>query len=174
LALYLGSRYPEIAGLVLYAPALYAGNRLANLAPLMKYFVKSRAKQRKSAKSRLVDERWQGYMQDSLPAVSQILRLQRIVRRRLPQVRQPLLVFQGRMDETIDTRGADEIIRRARSTDKQLVWLGASSHCLLLDCEWETAAQQTVAFIEEHSSIERAGNYNKDHPTLSQDYLDDD
>jgi carboxylesterase len=168
LALYLGSCYPEVAGLVLYAPALYAGNRLAILAPLLKYIVKTRAKQRKSAKSRLVDEGWQGYMQDSLPAVSQVLRLQRFVRRRLPLVRQPLLVFQGRLDETIDPHGAEEIIRRAGSTEKQLVWLEASSHCLLLDCEWETAAQATVAFIDHHSSIERVGNYNKDYPELSQ------
>lgn len=148
LALYLGSRHPEVAGLLLYAPALYAGTRLAILAPLLKYFVKSRVKRRKSAKKTLVDERWQGYMLDSLPAVTQVLRLQSIVRRRLPKVRQPLLVFQGRLDETIDARGASEIIQRAGSTDKRLVWMEASSHCVLLDCEWEMVAEQTAAFIE--------------------------
>lgn len=149
LTLYLGSEYPKIAGLFAYAPALRTANRRAYLAPLLKPFVKMVGKNRADEDpDSLVNQRWQGYTVDPVPALAQLLALQRQVRRRLSRIRQPLLVFQGQLDTTLDPRGAKEVVAKANSTDKELVWLERSTHCLILDVEWETAAEKTLAFVQ--------------------------
>jgi carboxylesterase len=154
LALYHGAQRPEAAGIIVYAPALRPRSRLVHLAPFLKFLVKTLPKRRAarggaaaSAKS-IVDERWQGYNADSVPAGAQLLSLQREVRRRLPQVKQPLLIFQGQLDQTLRPAGAQELYNRAGSAGKELVWLEKSSHCIALDVEWEQAAEKTARFIE--------------------------
>ena len=39
---------------------------------------------------------------------------------------------------------------RAGSTDKELVALHNSGHCLTVDSEWESVAEKTYAFIKVH------------------------
>ena len=122
--------------------------QLAFLAPLLKPFIKTLTKRRAGYNpDSIVNQRWQGYTVDPIPALAQLLALQRQVRRRLPKVRQPLLVFQGRLDTTLDPSGAEEIIAKVGATDKELVWLNQSTHHLTLDQEWKTAAEGTLAFI---------------------------
>jgi carboxylesterase len=146
LAIYLAVHYPEISGLILNAPALYTKSRFAPLTHVLKYFMKTRQKNRGSSRS-LVGQRWQGYSIDSLPAISEVLKLQRYVRRRLPEIDQPAIIFQGLLDETISPDSAREIHARISSTDKSLVWLENSPHCVLLDYCWETIANQSAEFI---------------------------
>jgi len=149
LALYLGSAYPEIAGLVAYAPALRAASRLIYLTPLLKLFIKVLEKNRPGDDAdSIVNQRWQGYTVDPLPAAAQLLALQRQVKRRLTKITQPLLVMQGRLDTTLDIRGAEQVIAQVHSADKELLWFEQSTHCLILDVEWETAAEKTLAFIQ--------------------------
>ena len=95
----------------------------------------------------VVDARWQGYNADSVPAVAQLLGLQQVVQRELPQVTAPLLIFQGLQDQTLQLAGAQEVYDRTGATDKELVWLEHSSHCVALDVEWEMAAEATARFI---------------------------
>jgi carboxylesterase len=148
LALFLASEYLSIAGLLIYAPVLRASSRLILLTPLLKHVIKTLEKNRpKDDPDSLVNQRWQGYTVDAIPALSELLTLQRQLRRRLHRVTQPLLVLQGRQDTTVDTRGAREIIDQVRSDDKELVWFERSSHCVMLDSEWEEAAQKTLAFL---------------------------
>jgi carboxylesterase len=155
LALYLGCTHQEIAGLIAYAPALRASRRLIYLTPLLKHFVKAVEKKRAGHDpDSIVNQRWQGYTVDAVPALAQLLALQRHVKRRLARITQPLLVLQGRLDTTLDIRGAQEVIARVNSADKELVWLDQSSHCLALDVEWERAAEMTLAFIQR---IEKRG-----------------
>jgi carboxylesterase len=147
LALYLAVFHPEIKGLLIYSPALIVNNRMAILSHELKYFVKTIPKFRKKVGQSIVEERWQGYTSDSLPAISQLLRLQQVVRKNLPRITQPILICQGMRDETINPKGASEIYRQVRSKDKKLHYMEESTHSLLLDQEWEKIAQETVAFI---------------------------
>ncbi len=148
LSLYLGSAHPEIAGLILYAPALRIASPLVHLSPLFKFFVKALPKRREEDDpDSAVNQRWNGYTVDPVPAVAQVLPLQREVRRRLPRIEQPIIVFQGRLDHTLKQSGAEEIVAAVQSTDKQLVWQTGSSHCIVLDVEWEEVAEKTLAFI---------------------------
>ena len=147
LALRLGTRHAEIAGIATYAAALVVKNRLSALAPLLQYFVKQMPKKRSGAAHGVVDQRWQGYALDLPPAVTQLLALQRRVRRDLPLIHQPILIFQGQLDGTISPVAAQIIYERVTSTDKELIWLDRSTHCVLLDEQWEEAAARTYQFI---------------------------
>jgi carboxylesterase len=149
LTLYLGAEYLGIAGLITYAPALRAASWRPYQALLLQFFVQVRENDRtEEDPDSIVDQRWQGYTGYPVPAVVQLLALQRQVKRRLPRIEQPLLVFQGRLDTSIDIRGAEQVIARVNSRDKELVWLAESTHCIILDVERETAAERTAAFIQ--------------------------
>jgi carboxylesterase len=76
-----------------------------------------------------------------------LLRLQREVRRRLPQIRQPLLIVQGRQDAAVSADGPEYLARNVRSTRKEIHWLANSTHCVILDCEFDRAARITVEFL---------------------------
>ncbi len=153
LALYQGLQHPEAAGVIAYAPAFRTRSRLVQLTPWLRYFVTTIEKTRGADRPRtVVDERWQGYNVDSVPAGAQILDLQQTVGRQLPGLRPPLLVFQGRLDQTLVPEGAQVLCDRAGAKDKELVWLERSSHCVALDVEWEQAAEKTAAFIKRRSA----------------------
>jgi esterase/lipase len=74
--------------------------------------------------------------------------LQRVVRRRLPLIRQPILIVQGRLDEVVHPSVPDRVLQAVKSTLKEVHWMANSHHCVLLDGEWEQAAQVTVDFIQ--------------------------
>jgi carboxylesterase len=78
----------------------------------------------------------------------QLGNLQQEVRHCLPRIRQPLLIVQGRLDTAIDPRGAEMVYREAGSRVKELYWMEHSTHCVILDREWEQASALTLSFIE--------------------------
>lgn len=144
LALYLASEHPEIVGLVCYAPALITARmwQARLLAPFIPYVPKPVRKPSEA------DARWKGYTVNPLRAVVQLHKLQREVRRRLARLQQPILVIQGRLDETIDPHSGTTLINAMDSRDKALHWLEHSTHCVILDREWERAAEWTCEFIQ--------------------------
>jgi carboxylesterase len=148
LSLHLGSVHPEIAGLILYAPAVRLASPLVHLAPLLKHLIKAIPKRRAGDDpDSAVNQRWNGYTVDPIAAVAQLLPLQRQVRHRLPLIGQPIIVFQGRLDTTLKHSGVEEILSNVQSSDKELVWQEESSHCIVLDVEWDEVAEKTLAFI---------------------------
>jgi len=83
-----------------------------------------------------------------LRAVVQLSKLQKETRRRLPRIQQPILVIQGRLDQTIDPRSGQVILAEIASREKELRWFEHSTHCVILDREWEQAADATWQFIK--------------------------
>lgn len=152
LALYLGARFAEIAGLITYAPALKLRNRFAPYARYLRYFTKTFSWRKNKKIPSVTDERWCGYNIDSLPAITQVLELQHLVRDSISDLDHPILIIQGMLDQTVDPEGAQELFDLVKSRDKQLIWLDKSGHCLTLDMEWEIAAERTGAFIQRLSS----------------------
>jgi esterase/lipase len=111
--------------------------------------IKTMPKARKKPYLTIVDERWQGYPEDSLPAISQLLLLQRRVRENLGLIKTPIRIFQGKLDETVDPEGAELIIDNVSSSDKELYIMQESTHCILLDKEWEYVSNISMRFINE-------------------------
>jgi carboxylesterase len=148
LSLYLASEHPEAAGLVLYSPALRVANHASTmrLAYLLHRFIPHVKKPIREPSE--ADARWKGYAVNPVPALVQLNDLQREVRQRLPRIRQPLLVIQGRRDKTIDLRSGEIILQGIASKDRDMLWLEESTHCVVLDKEWERAAELTVEFMQ--------------------------
>ena len=144
IALYMAADHPEAQGILAYAPALKLNLnrwdvfRLHLLAP----FVTAMPKARLDA-----DSLWQGYRVNPLKGAIQLLHLQKQVRRRLPELRQPLFVMQGRLDATVSPRAPQTIYNQTGSSLKELHWMEQSSHCVILDCELEQAAKLTLGFL---------------------------
>jgi carboxylesterase len=140
LTLQLASQHAEIGGVVSYAPALrvkYLSTAFL-IAPIMPVIV-----------SRGEDDGlpWQGYTARPMKAVTQLFRLQQVVRRSLPRVTSPVAIFQGRMDQTIDPRSAEEVYRLVGSQDKTLHWFDRSPHCMILAQDLDEIARRTLEFI---------------------------
>jgi carboxylesterase len=160
LGLYLASEHPEIAGVVVYSPALRVASHSTKMlmARALARVVPHVAKPVGALCD--ADARWKGYSVNPIPALVQMNNLQREVKKRLSHIHQPLLVIQGRRDKTIDLRSGEIILRSVSSSDKEIHWLEESTHCVILDKEWERAAELTVKFIERvsdcHSALRQA------------------
>jgi carboxylesterase len=151
LTLCLAAHYPELPGIILYSPALRPANWRIHLTPLIKYVIPLKAK---SGGSDLTDPeadlRLWSYEVDPLFAAHQLLKLIRQVRRLLPQVTCPALVLYSTLDQAIHPSSAPQTYERIGATDKELVTLHHSGHCITVDSEWQEVAQRTYAFICDH------------------------
>jgi carboxylesterase len=159
LALYLASEHPEIATVLAYAPALklILSRRDVALLHLIASFKPYLAKRpRANSASSGGDHLWRGYPVTPLKATIELLRLQPIVRARLPRVQQPILVIQGRNDPTVHPSAAETVYREVGSTVKELHWFNRSAHKVILDDERDKAFALTRRFIDK--ALNEAGN----------------
>jgi carboxylesterase len=147
LSLFAASSHPEIAGILLYAPAIQvAAPSAILLARLLSPF---QAFAKKPVRTQtIVDTRWKGYAVNPLRAVVQLSELQKATRQRLPQIKPPVFIAQGRLDQTIDPRSGMIILDEISSTEKELHWYERSTHCVLLDQEWGQIAGKSLGFIK--------------------------
>jgi carboxylesterase len=144
LSLHLANQHPEIAALLLYAPALRLNLTpvhsilLQLLAPFIPWLYK---------KDMDSNDLWQGYPVNPLKGVRQLIRLQKIVRSVLPGIRQPVLIIQGKLDTTVHPEVPDFIYNQVRSTIKEMYWMDQSAHCVILDRELNQVAALTLQFL---------------------------
>lgn len=147
LALWLAINHPEIAGILLYAPAL----RLT-LSPFMiasLYLVSpfvSFVPRKESESDR--DMPWQGYSGNGPKGVIQLLKLQKVVAPCLEKVQQPILIIQGRQDNTVHPDVPEQIFTQVSSSIKERHWMEDSTHCVILDRELEQVCTITQRFID--------------------------
>jgi carboxylesterase len=144
ICLYLASQHPELIQLILAAPAIRLNlSRLQVLevhilAPIVEAISKGHMDGSKN---------WQGYYVNPLKGVLQLFRLQAEVMQHLAHIQQPILIFQGRHDTTINPRSGEIILSGACSQVKKLVWMENSSHVVMLDDELDQVAAETLHFI---------------------------
>ncbi len=145
LALHLAAQHPEIAGVLCYAPAIKLAIPLQNMirlyvaAPLIPALPKPNVSG---------NAYWQGYKVNPLRAVMELIRLGREVRRELPQITQPVLVMQGRNDQTVSSDVGEIILEGAASEVKELHWWEQSGHVIILEDELAGITAVTLQFIK--------------------------
>jgi carboxylesterase len=147
LALYLAAVHPEIIAAAAFAPALIIPG--ISKARLFRWFLFSSPKRTlEPTKEGFLP--WQGYRVNPLNAVSELGSLQGFVKKQLPNIHQPLLIFQGKQDETIDHRSASKVYNAVSSSEKKIIELDDCGHCVLLDKQYKDIYQRTVSFFSEH------------------------
>jgi len=147
LSILMADKHPDIKTIMLYAPALKIPTMQYAwlLAPFLPYIEKGYAKKDSP------DIGWQGYNVVPLKAAVQVTRLQQAAFKALPRVKQPALIIQGRNDHTIDPQSSQLVHDKIGSIEKQLVWLDQSGHVILLDLQWEKAAELSLSFLRQHA-----------------------
>lgn len=145
LSLYLASKYPEIAGVMAYAPAIRLQMSLLNK---LKLYAASPFIPHLDKASIDANENWQGYSVNPLKAAIQLLQLQRATLKRLRLITQPVMVVQGRLDTTIHPKSGKIIHSKIKSKIKQLHWMEKSTHVVLLDEELDQITDLTLQFIQ--------------------------
>lgn len=143
LSMVMTMRHPDIAGAMLFAPAM----RVPQLAisefiwPFKEYVYKKN-----------VDEsmEWQGFNVVPLRAASQLVKLQRYVKKNIHLIKVPTLVFQGQLDQSIDPISSVLVLEGISSVEKELIWLEESSHCILLDKQLPDVEKICYEFITSH------------------------
>jgi carboxylesterase len=158
LALWLGAHHPELAGLIAMAPALKLRNPLAPttlvLRHLLTYSPMGAVGDDDLLDPEAINRSW-CYDATPLWGAGEVYLLGRHVRRILHDIRQPLLIFQGRHDAQVAAQAPQMILDAVASTDKTLVWLDHSGHNLLVDGERESVWARCHAWIMERSDGER-------------------
>ena len=147
LAAHMAVRHPGLAGILFYSPALRTANRLLFLAPLLRRIVPFFP----SGKSDLADAGavnclWH-YDRYPVGGAAELYRLQHLVRRDLSRIIVPALVVYSTRDGSIHPRSALQTYQRLGSTDKTLVTLLRSGHCLTVDVEQDVVLRETWRFI---------------------------
>ena len=132
--------FPEVAGLLLFSPALEVKNLKA--AYLAQYFKKYLDKSHKSD-----DQEWKGYNVYPMKAAVQLLKLQKQVKKNLNKVTQPTLVVVSEADQTVPVSSGKEIINSISSQEKQLTVLENASHTMLLDHDNQQLIDQAIEFV---------------------------
>ena len=144
LALFLAIQHPEAAGILAYAPALrltisrYDTLRLHIFAPF-----------KASVPKQSIDgsDRWQGYPVNPLKGTLQLLKLQEVVYPRLSEIKQPLLVVQGRLDTTVHPDVPELIASQVSSKVKEIHWMEHSAHTVILEGELDEVGVITLEFL---------------------------
>ncbi len=147
LSLYLAAEHPETAALLLYAPALrltlsnWDILRLRLLAPFLPWITPQ------PGPKSIVDERWQGYPVRPLKGVLQLLALQQQIYPLLPNIHQPVLIVQGKLDTTVHPSVPEIIYQQVASGIKEQHWFERSAHCVILDQELDQVQELTLDFL---------------------------
>jgi carboxylesterase len=157
LTLWLGAQHPEVAGLIPMAPVIRVKTWLMPLTLGLRYVVKynplGAIGDDDLGDPEAIQRSW---FYDELPmwGAAEVYLLQRQVRRALPMIRQPILIYQGRLDAQLHPQAAQIVYDGVASTDKTLVWLENSGHNLLIDGERESVWAQSYAWMMERAAPE--------------------
>ena len=146
ITLHLASRLP-MEGAVLLATPLYQRDRRQILMPVLKHLVRYIPSNGPESPDPAVREQFWSYDRMPLTCVEQVLKFMRQTRGELSQVRVPLLILQGDLDQTVPPDCPQEIYDRTSSTDKAIFHFAHSTHSLPLDHDREQVWQRTYEFI---------------------------
>jgi len=140
LTLELAAQHPEIAGLVLFAPAIKVDGLLPTrlLAPFIKYLTKT---------GKDDGLPWKGYTVYPLKAVNEMVKMQKHTRGILSRVTQPMLIFTGEYDQTISPDSTHIVMEGISSSIKQHIHMKESAHCIILDRELDLIFPMAKQFI---------------------------
>jgi carboxylesterase len=149
ISLRLAALHPtDIAGVITICSPYELRAFKFKFVPLLKRIIKKLATGPRSTNDPLAVEI--NYAYHSIPAVHELIKLTAAVRGDLPSIRQPVLIFGARQDNTVDSRDISLYYEKLASSVKELVWLENSQHVATIDYDKEIIFQKTVEFINTH------------------------
>ncbi len=146
ITLHLASRF-SMDGAILLATPLYLSDWRLGLVPWVKSFVRFIPMGGPESPDPIVKERFWSYDRAPLRCVDELRQFMRQTRQELPQVKAPLLIAQGDLDQTVPPDCPQEIYDRTASTDKAILRFANSTHSLPADHDREEVWRRACEFI---------------------------
>jgi carboxylesterase len=155
LTLWMAAHHDDIAGIVLYAPAIHIADWRLNLTPLLKPFMHSYRHSGESDLHNPEAEQWMGgFERYPIGAAAELCRLRRHVLHDMSHVRTPSLVIYSEGDRSIHPHSGPETVHRlAQQTSVESLVLHDSGHAVIADREWETVAEATYRFVQRYAEV---------------------
>jgi carboxylesterase len=147
----LAERFADrIAGIVLVNAAVFTKDPRALLAPILGRFPLVV----KAVGNDVADPNSKELAYDRVPtkAAASFLKFQEKVKRRLPDVRCPALVFTSKQDHVVHPANGPYVLEHIGTTQKELVILERSYHVATIDYDKDVIVDRTNQFIKEHSA----------------------
>lgn len=151
LTLLLAARHPDLAGILVYSPAIIANDPRSYLVAILKHLIPSVPKPADYFADPTARAALWTYPVYPTVAAHELMKLIGAARRALPDVACPALIVHSRRDPTIHPRSAQVVYDGVRSADKRLIELHDSGHVITLDSEWEQVAEESYCFISQRA-----------------------
>jgi len=148
LALLVASRFP-VHDLFLAAPALLVQDGSIRWTPLLQFFRKTLPKKREHAYEepylqKLNEEYWSQFI---IPKIADLYHLQKMARRALPSVKARCFTILARKDPDVASAQVEQLLQAHFSSQLKTLWLEASGHVVVNDCEKEAAADGILQWL---------------------------
>jgi carboxylesterase len=148
----LTSTLVPVSGLVVMAtpthiPIWYA-NTLRPVIPLLSNFWQYRSKGAPDWQDPQACAEHSAYEKQPVRAGAELHDLLAEMRRRLPEVTQPLLLVYSKDDGTVPETDAEEIRQSVRSKDVRLEWIQGSGHNITRDAKREDVFRMAIEFVK--------------------------
>ena len=149
-SLYLAATHPEIMGVLAFSPAMRLSINFIDkfVLKFLSWVIKFSPKNGLEGNTT-----WQGYRANPLNGVKQLIALENETLKKLKDVTQPVMVFIGGQDTTIDLSSSDIVIEGVSSPAKEKHFFENSQHCILLGDDFDKAANLSLQFIQGHGKI---------------------
>lgn len=83
----------------------------------------------------------------AIPCVVELLTLLGETKKKLNEIRQPILVVQAKKDGVVPPSNAEYIFRHVASMEKRILWLENSAHGATVDFDKQTLFKETAGFF---------------------------
>ncbi|MCK5051070.1 MAG: alpha/beta fold hydrolase [Candidatus Cloacimonetes bacterium] len=148
LALYLAGIHPEIVGTILINHTSKFTHPKFWFIPLIKKIIPSTP----ALASDIKDPNSKEIAYDRTPTngIYEMLKMLKKVKKMLPNITQPILIFKSLEDHVIPKISATFTMKKLGSKDKELIWLENSYHVAPMDYDKELIAKKSIEFIKNH------------------------
>ncbi|NPV38080.1 Esterase/lipase [Brevinematales bacterium NS] len=147
LALAMAEEHPEIQAIILVNHAIeFFPNPLLPYVGILRFFLSSVP----AISSDIKDPNTKETAYDRTPVngVYEVRRLQKMVKSRLSEITQPLLIFKSQEDHVLPTSNVEATIKAVRSSFKEVVWLHNSFHVATQDYDKTLIFQKSIEFLQ--------------------------
>lgn len=160
LALHLGAAHPEVEALAPICTPLYLQDwRIRYLLPILKHFFKYSPLGEEPAdildtsvlEDPVAKEGRRRYGRPAIPCAVELLSLMRETKKKLGEIRQPILVIQARKDGVVPPSNAEYIFQHVASREKRILWLENSAHGATMDFDKQTLFKEAADFFYSHT-----------------------
>jgi carboxylesterase len=149
MAVHLAATHPDEVRCVAVINAYIHDPRLA-MAPVVRLFTRTKKLRTNDINKPGQDE--VAYDRAPVVTLSSLGQLLKKAESELPDVRQPLLVFSAPQDHLVKPANSELIMRKAGSTDKELIPLPNSYHVATLDHDAELIRERILEFGRAHAT----------------------